>query len=158
MWIPARIIVDPIDSFIYVGTRRYPVDPNDATTGKNGILVYWDPSPRQGLRENRPLSRPWTENRWWAPAVHECAAPRPACCGFPSGPPAGSGSDERACIASQQIGAVLDRLGRNQVLRWSAVWAPDCRRAGADRRQLSGGRARQYQVTARPGHLQVTTD
>jgi len=38
--------VDPIDNFVYVGTRQYPVDPNDATTGQNGLLVYYDPSPR----------------------------------------------------------------------------------------------------------------
>jgi hypothetical protein len=38
--------VDPIDNFVYVGTRQYPVDPNDATTGQNGVLVYWDTSPR----------------------------------------------------------------------------------------------------------------
>ena len=38
--------VDPIDNFIYVGTRQYPVDANDPNTGQNGILVYWDPSPR----------------------------------------------------------------------------------------------------------------
>jgi hypothetical protein len=39
--------VDPIDNFLYVGTRQYPVDPADATTGQNGVLVYIDPSPRQ---------------------------------------------------------------------------------------------------------------
>ena len=38
--------VDPIDNFVYVGTRQYPVNPNDATTGQSGILVYWDPAPR----------------------------------------------------------------------------------------------------------------
>lgn len=38
--------VDPLDNFIYVGTRQYPVDPNDPTTGQSGILVYWDPAPR----------------------------------------------------------------------------------------------------------------
>jgi hypothetical protein len=38
--------VDPIDNFVYVGTRQFPVDPNDATTGQNGVLVYFDPSPR----------------------------------------------------------------------------------------------------------------
>ena len=38
--------VDPIDNFVYVGTRQYPVDPNDANTGQNGVLVYYDPSPR----------------------------------------------------------------------------------------------------------------
>lgn len=38
--------VNPIDNFIYVGTRQYPVDPADATTGQNGLIVYWDSSPR----------------------------------------------------------------------------------------------------------------
>ena len=38
--------VDPIDNFIYVGTRQYPVNADDATTGQSGVLVYWDPSPR----------------------------------------------------------------------------------------------------------------
>ena len=38
--------VDPIDNFVYVGTRQYPVNASDATTGQNGVLVYWDPSPR----------------------------------------------------------------------------------------------------------------
>ena len=38
--------VNPIDNFVYVGTRQFPVDPNDATTGQNGVIVYWDPAPR----------------------------------------------------------------------------------------------------------------
>lgn len=38
--------VDPIDNFVYVGTRQFPVDANDATTGQNGVLVYYDPAPR----------------------------------------------------------------------------------------------------------------
>ena len=38
--------MNPIDNFVYVGTRQFPVDPNDATTGQNGVLVYFDPSPR----------------------------------------------------------------------------------------------------------------
>ena len=42
--------VDPIDNFIYVGTRQYPVDPADANTGQSGILVYLDPSPRMDAR------------------------------------------------------------------------------------------------------------
>jgi hypothetical protein len=42
--------VDPIDNFVYVGTRQYPVDANDANTGQNGVLVYWDPAPRQDAR------------------------------------------------------------------------------------------------------------
>jgi hypothetical protein len=39
--------VDPIDNLVYVGTRQYPVNSGDATTGQSGILVYVDPSPRQ---------------------------------------------------------------------------------------------------------------
>lgn len=38
--------VDPLDNFVYIGTRQFPVDANDATTGQNGVLVYYDPSPR----------------------------------------------------------------------------------------------------------------
>lgn len=38
--------VDPFDNFVYVGTRQFPLDANDATTGQNGVLVYYDPSPR----------------------------------------------------------------------------------------------------------------
>ncbi len=38
--------VDPLDNFIYVGTRQYPLDANDANTGQSGVLVYFDPSPR----------------------------------------------------------------------------------------------------------------
>ncbi|MDQ6678104.1 MAG: hypothetical protein M3Z09_12495 [Acidobacteriota bacterium] len=38
--------VDPFDNFVYVGTRQFPVDANDGTTGQNGVLVYYDPSPR----------------------------------------------------------------------------------------------------------------
>jgi hypothetical protein len=37
-----------IDNFLYVGVRQYPVDPNDATTGQPGVLVYFDPSALQG--------------------------------------------------------------------------------------------------------------
>jgi hypothetical protein len=36
--------IDPLQNFIYVATRQYPVDPADPNTGQNGILVYWDPS------------------------------------------------------------------------------------------------------------------
>lgn len=42
--------VDPIDNFVYVGTRQYPVDPGDATTGQSGVLVYYDPAPRIDAR------------------------------------------------------------------------------------------------------------
>jgi hypothetical protein len=36
--------VDPLQNFVYASTRQYPTDPNDANTGQNGVLVYWDPS------------------------------------------------------------------------------------------------------------------
>jgi YVTN family beta-propeller protein len=50
--------VNPFDNFVYAGTRQYPVDPNDATTGQSGVLVYWDPSPRMDARpgQSAPLS------------------------------------------------------------------------------------------------------
>jgi hypothetical protein len=38
--------VDPINNFVYIGTRQYPVDPNSATTGQAGVSIYWDPAPR----------------------------------------------------------------------------------------------------------------
>jgi hypothetical protein len=38
--------VNPFDNFIYAGTRQYPVNAGDATTGQSGVLVYWDSSPR----------------------------------------------------------------------------------------------------------------
>lgn len=38
--------VDPIENIVYVGTRQYPVDPASTDTGQNGVLVYYDPSPR----------------------------------------------------------------------------------------------------------------
>jgi hypothetical protein len=37
--------VDTVDNFVYVGTRQYPVDLADATTGNAGVSVYWDPTP-----------------------------------------------------------------------------------------------------------------
>jgi hypothetical protein len=41
--------VDTIQNFIYVGTRQYPVDANDATTGQNGVMVFYDPNAIQPL-------------------------------------------------------------------------------------------------------------
>src|SRR5260370_25465215 len=38
--------VDPINNFVYLGTRQYPVDPNIATTGQAGVIVFFDPAPR----------------------------------------------------------------------------------------------------------------
>ena len=35
---------DPVDNFIYVGSRQYPVDPANANSGQSGVLVYYDPS------------------------------------------------------------------------------------------------------------------
>ena len=37
--------VDPVQNLIYVGVRQYPADPSSATTGNNGILVFYDPAP-----------------------------------------------------------------------------------------------------------------
>ena len=37
--------VDPIENFVYVGTRQYPADPNSATTGQPGVLVFIDSTP-----------------------------------------------------------------------------------------------------------------
>ena len=31
---------------MYVGTRQYPVDAASPDTGKSGVLVYWDSTPR----------------------------------------------------------------------------------------------------------------
>lgn len=37
--------IDPIQNFIYVATRQYPVDPKDPNTGQPGVMVYYDPAP-----------------------------------------------------------------------------------------------------------------
>jgi hypothetical protein len=37
--------IDPITNFIYVPTSQYPTDPNSATTGGNGVLVFKDSTP-----------------------------------------------------------------------------------------------------------------
>ena len=42
--------VDPIDNFIYVGSRQFPVNPLDPSTGQSGVLVFYDPSPRSDVR------------------------------------------------------------------------------------------------------------
>ena len=42
--------VDPIDNFVYLGTRQFPVDAGDATTGQNGVMVYYDPAPRMDAK------------------------------------------------------------------------------------------------------------
>jgi hypothetical protein len=36
--------IDPFQNNIYVGTRQYPVNAADATTGSPGVMVFWDPS------------------------------------------------------------------------------------------------------------------
>lgn len=41
--------VDPIDNFIYVGTRQFPVNPLDPNTGQPGVLVFYDPSSRSDV-------------------------------------------------------------------------------------------------------------
>ncbi len=45
----AKLGVDSIDNFIYVGTRQYPVNAADANTGQAGVLVFYDPAPSQPL-------------------------------------------------------------------------------------------------------------
>ena len=35
---------DPLQNFVYVAVRQWPTDPNDANTGNNGVMVFWDPS------------------------------------------------------------------------------------------------------------------
>jgi hypothetical protein len=42
--------VDPIDNFIYVGSRQFPVNPSDPNSGQPGVLVFYDPSPRSDVR------------------------------------------------------------------------------------------------------------
>ena len=37
--------VDSIQNYLYVGSRQYPVDPANATTGVVGVQVYADPAP-----------------------------------------------------------------------------------------------------------------
>ncbi|HYM11950.1 MAG TPA: hypothetical protein VEU62_14530 [Bryobacterales bacterium] len=41
----SKVGVDPIDNFVYVGTRQYPVNASDGTTGSNGVLLFYDPAP-----------------------------------------------------------------------------------------------------------------
>jgi hypothetical protein len=37
--------VDPVQGYIYVGSRQYPADPASATSGVPGVLVFYDPAP-----------------------------------------------------------------------------------------------------------------
>jgi hypothetical protein len=41
--------VDPIDDFVYVGTRQFPVNRLDPTSGKPGVLVFYDPTSRSNV-------------------------------------------------------------------------------------------------------------
>ena len=41
--------VDPIDDFIYVGSRQFPVNPSNQNTGQPGVLVFYDPTPRSNV-------------------------------------------------------------------------------------------------------------
>ena len=36
--------VDPVDNFVYVGVRQYPIDPANANSGQPGVLIYFDPA------------------------------------------------------------------------------------------------------------------
>jgi hypothetical protein len=45
----AKLGIDPIDNFIYVGTRQYPANPTDANTGQPGVLVLYDGAPSQPI-------------------------------------------------------------------------------------------------------------
>ena len=38
--------VDPIDDYVYVGSRQFPVNASDPTSGKPGVLVFYDPTAR----------------------------------------------------------------------------------------------------------------
>jgi len=37
--------VDPITNFVYVPVSQYPADPASASTGVNGVMVFWDSAP-----------------------------------------------------------------------------------------------------------------
>jgi hypothetical protein len=41
--------VDPIDDFVYVGSRQFPVNPLDPNSGKPGVLVFYDPTSRSNV-------------------------------------------------------------------------------------------------------------
>jgi len=41
----AKVGIDPIQNYVYSPTRQYPVDPNNANSGQNGIMVFRDLTP-----------------------------------------------------------------------------------------------------------------
>ena len=41
--------VDPIDDFVYVGSRQFPVNSLNPNTGQVGVLVFYDPTPRSNV-------------------------------------------------------------------------------------------------------------
>lgn len=41
--------VDPIDDFVYVGSRQFPVNPSNPNSGQRGVLVFYDPSSRSNV-------------------------------------------------------------------------------------------------------------
>jgi hypothetical protein len=48
----AKLGVDTIDNFLYVGTRQYPVDPGNANNGQAGVAIFYDPAPSQPVTTN----------------------------------------------------------------------------------------------------------
>ncbi len=41
--------VDPVDDYVYVGSRQYPVNSASPNTGSPGVLVFYDPTPRRNV-------------------------------------------------------------------------------------------------------------
>ncbi|HWD99683.1 MAG TPA: hypothetical protein VG345_11615 [Bryobacteraceae bacterium] len=41
--------VDPVDDYLYVGSRQYPVNAASASTGSPGVLVFYDPTARRNV-------------------------------------------------------------------------------------------------------------
>jgi hypothetical protein len=42
--------VDPIDDYVYVGSRQFPVNAADPNSGAPGVLVYYDPTARSDVK------------------------------------------------------------------------------------------------------------
>jgi hypothetical protein len=45
----AKLGVDTLQNFLYVGVRQYPVDPSNANTGQAGLTIVYDPAPSQPI-------------------------------------------------------------------------------------------------------------
>jgi hypothetical protein len=43
----SNLAVDTIHNNVYIPVRQYPLDPDSATTGQPGILIFHDPTPTQ---------------------------------------------------------------------------------------------------------------